>query len=142
MPSRKKGGPDGLTIRCVFTARIAAQHPEKGRQISERRLLQYLKRILKRLGLQGHLHTFRHSFISFAALQGIPERVLRKWIGHVDREILDWYFHLADRESQEAMKRLSDAAEKKSPESEQETDSKSAQSQHKPKGEQNDESAK
>ena len=32
-------------------------------------------------------------------------------IGHVDREILDWYFHLADAESQEAMRRLSQAAE-------------------------------
>jgi site-specific recombinase XerD len=64
-----------------------------GRQISERRLLQYLKRVLKRLGLRGHLHTFRHSFISFAAFEGVSERVLRRWIGHVDREILDWYFH-------------------------------------------------
>lgn len=128
--------------KWVFTARVTARHPVTGRQISERRLLQYLKRILKRLGLQGHLHTFRHSFISFAACRNIPERILRKWIGHVDREILDWYFHLADPESQEAMKRLSDAAKKESPESEQETDSKSAQSQHKPKGEKNDESAK
>jgi len=126
----------------VFSARVSRLHPQAGRQISERRLLQYLKRILKRLGLEGHLHTFRHSFISFAACEGVPERVLRKWIGHVDREILDWYFHLADRESQEAMRRLSDAAEKKSPESEQERDSKSAQSQHKPKGGENDESAK
>lgn len=96
--------------RWVFTARVTARHPQPGRQISERRLLQYLKRVLTRLGLEGHLHTFRHSFISFAAIAGIPERVLRQWIGHVDREILDWYFHLADQQSQEAMRRLSDAA--------------------------------
>jgi integrase/recombinase XerD len=125
----------------VFTSRVTRQHPEAGRQISERRLLQYLKRVLKRLGLVGHLHTFRHSFISFAACEGVPERVLRKWIGHVDREILDWYFHLADPQSQEAMKRLSDASKQKSTDSERETDSNSAQSQHKPKGEKNDESA-
>lgn len=97
--------------RWVFTARVTRHHPEPGRQLSERRLLQYLKRILKPLGLSGHLHTFRHSFISFAALKGTPERVLRKWIGHVDREILDWYFHLADRESHAAMQRLSQAAQ-------------------------------
>jgi hypothetical protein len=36
--------------------------------------------------------------------------VLRKWIGHVDPQILDWYFHLADVQSQGAMKRLSEAA--------------------------------
>jgi site-specific recombinase XerD len=94
----------------VFTARVTGRHPEAGRQISERRLLQYLKRVLKRLGLRGHLHTFRHSFISFAAYEGVSERVLRTWIGHVDREILDWYFHLADAHSQEAMRKLSEAA--------------------------------
>ena len=62
----------------VFTARVTTRHPATGRQVSERRLLQYLKRLLKRLGLKGHLHTFRHSFISFAANSGVPERVLRK----------------------------------------------------------------
>jgi integrase len=126
--------------RWVFTARVTRQHPQQGRQMSERRLLQYLKRVLKRLGLQGHLHTFRHSFISFAAYEGVSERVLRKWIGHVDRQILDWYFHLADDQSQAAMKRLSEAAERNGSPSEE--DSKLAQSQHKSKGGKNDESAK
>lgn len=106
--------------RWVFAARVTRQHPQRNRQISERRLLQYLKRLLKRFGLAGHLHTFRHSFISFAAVEGVPERVLRKWIGHVDREILDWYFHLADATSQEAMKRLSDAAKNKAKQKEKE----------------------
>jgi integrase len=105
LKSMKRVGP------WVFAARTTSRHPDRGRQISERRLLQYLKRILRSLGLSGHLHTFRHSFISFAALQGVPERVLRKWIGHVDREILDWYFHLADPQSREAMQRLSQAAQ-------------------------------
>lgn len=97
----------------VFTARVTPRNPEPGRQISERRLLQYLKRVLKGLGLAGHLHTFRHSFISFAAYEGISEQVLRRWIGHVDRDVLDWYFHLADSASQAAMDRLSRAAERK-----------------------------
>lgn len=92
--------------RWVFSARATTRHPQQGRQFSERRLLLYLKRVLKRLDLRGHLHTFRHSFISAAEIRGVPERVLRKWVGHVDREILDWYFHLADDESQEAMERL------------------------------------
>ena len=52
-----------------------------------RRLLLDLKRVLKRLDLRGHLHTFRHSFISFAAIRGGSERVLQKWVGHLDREI-------------------------------------------------------
>lgn len=86
------------------------------------------KRLLKRLGLPGHLHTFRHSFISFAAQQGVSERVLRAWVGHVDREILDWYFHLADEQSQAAMQRLSRSAA--SLHAASETDVNSAQFQH------------
>lgn len=112
----------------VFVARVTARNPTPGRQISERRLLQYLKRVLKRLGLRGHLHTFRHSFISFAAYEGISERVLRKWIGHVDQQILDWYFHLSDPDSQAAMDRLSQATERVKVE--QLTVSTSAHSQH------------
>lgn len=92
----------------------ANKESDPDRQVADRRLLAYLKRLLSSLGLEGHLHTFRHSFISFAAIQGVPERILRKWIGHVDREILDWYFHLADSESHEAMKRLSDAVDDES----------------------------
>jgi len=92
--------------RWVFTARVTARHPQAGRQVSERRLLAYLKRVLKALGLQGHLHTLRHSFISYALVQGIPEAVLREWVGHVDREILRWYTHIADSASHEAMQRL------------------------------------
>jgi len=82
----------------------------------------------------------RKACISFAANSGVPERVLRKWIGHVDREVLDWYYHLADPESQAAMKRLSDAA--KQNQQDGSTDSSSAQSQHKPQGGENDKSAK
>ena len=91
----------------VFTPRKTKRHPWVDRQISDRRLLENLKRILKLLDLKGHTHTFRHSFISHAAIQGISERVLRTWIGHVDRNILDWYFHLADQQSRDAMRMLS-----------------------------------
>jgi hypothetical protein len=78
-----------------------------------------------------------------AKLASVSERVLRKWIGHVDREIPDWYFHLADSQSQEAMKRLSDAANKnKSSKEAPRTDSNPAQSQHNEKGDQDDKSAK
>ena len=48
----------------VFTSAPSRKYPKGDHQISERRLLQYLKRVLKQLGLKGHIHTFRHSFIS------------------------------------------------------------------------------
>jgi site-specific recombinase XerD len=92
--------------RWVVTAAPSRRYPEGGHQISDRRLLQYLKRVLKRLGLKGHVHTSRHSFISHALTQGIPEAIVRQWVGHVDQEILKHYTHIADSASQAAMQRL------------------------------------
>jgi integrase len=95
--------------RWVVNAKPTAKYPKPGRQLVDRLLLADLKRLLKKLGLPGHLHTFRHSFISDAATKGVPERVLREWIGHVDPQILAWYYKLSDPESQAAMQRLSAA---------------------------------
>lgn len=78
-------------------------------QISPRRLLACVKRVVKRLGLSGHLHTFRHAFISNAAIAGVAPDVLRKWVGHVDQATFDLYFHLASDASQRAMSRLDEA---------------------------------
>lgn len=92
--------------RWVFTAKASKRYPQGDHQVSERRLLESLKRTLKKLKLKGHLHTFRHSFISRAIVQGIPEAIIRKWVGHVDHKTLQHYTHIADRESQAAMQRL------------------------------------
>jgi integrase len=100
-----------LSRRCpwVVTAAPSRRYPDGKHRISERRLLEYLKRVLKRLGLKGHVHTFRHAFISHALTQGIPEAILRKWVGHVDPEIMKHYTHIADAASQAAMQRLAGA---------------------------------
>ena len=92
-----------------MTTPASARYPKADRQISERRLLLYLKRVLKRLGLTGHLHTFRHSFISNALMTGIAEAIVRHWVGHVDREVMKLYTHIADEASQAAMQRLAEA---------------------------------
>jgi integrase len=92
--------------KWVFTAPPSRAYPKGGQPISERRLLEYLKRVLKRLGFQGHLHTFRHSFISHALTQGIPEAIVRQWVGHVDPEVLKHYPHVLDQTSQAAIRRL------------------------------------
>lgn len=94
------------TGRWVLTARPTERNPKNDRQISERRLLVCLKRVLNKLGLSGHLHTFRHDFISRALTSGIPEAVVRSWVGHVDRDVLKLYTHIADADSQAAMRRL------------------------------------
>jgi integrase len=90
----------------VFTARPSPKCPVIGRQISDRRALQHAKIVLKRLGLEGHLHTFRHCFISHALTQGVPEAIVRDWVGHVDQEIIRVYTHIANTISRSAMRGL------------------------------------
>ncbi|MBI1314674.1 tyrosine-type recombinase/integrase [bacterium] len=62
--------------------------------------------MLRRLGLPGHLHTFRHAFIAHALLTGVPEAVVRGIIGHVDEKIIRPYTHIADQRSLEAIRSL------------------------------------
>lgn len=93
----------------VLTAERSKRYPKGDHQISERRLLEYLKRVLKKLSLPGHLHTFRHAFVSQALTMGTPEAVVRSWVGHVDPEIMKLYTHIADKDSQAAMLRLAEA---------------------------------
>jgi integrase len=90
----------------VFIARPSAGRSVAGRQVSDRRALSHLKIVLRKLGLPGHLHTFRHSFISHALTHGVPESIVRDWVGHVDQEILRVYTHIADRDSKSAMSGL------------------------------------
>ncbi|MFO1008379.1 MAG: tyrosine-type recombinase/integrase, partial [Planctomycetaceae bacterium] len=85
--------------------------PSLNRQISERRALVALKRVLTTLGLRGKLHTFRHTFISQALTRGVPEAVVRQWVGHVDPEILRLYTHVADEVSQAFISRFSGSAQ-------------------------------
>ena len=95
--------------RWVISAAPSRHYPQGDHQVSERRLLLSLKRLLKRLKMPGHLHTFRHSFISNALTKGIPEAVVRSWVGHVDRDVMKLYTHIADQASQAAMQRLAEA---------------------------------
>jgi integrase len=90
----------------VFTAPRAKQHPEAGRQISDRRVLAHLKTVLKRLNLPGHLHTFRHAFISHAVMSGVPEAMVRDWVGHVDARTMKRYTHIADEQSRIVMDQI------------------------------------
>jgi site-specific recombinase XerD len=92
--------------RWVFTAAPSSKYPAGGHQFSDRHLLATLKRVLKQLGLAGHVHTFRHAFISHALTRGTPEAIVRQWVGHVDDEVIKLYTHIADESSQAAMQRL------------------------------------
>lgn len=92
----------------VFCAPPTRRFPSKDRQISERRALTALqKTVLPKLNLAGKLHTFRHTYISQALTRGVPEAVVRQWVGHVDPAILRLYTHVADDVSQAYLSRFS-----------------------------------
>ena len=89
-------------FRWVLTAGKSKKYPRGGNQISERRLLVSLKRVLRKLGIEGHLHTFRHAYISHALSHGVPEPVVRAIVGHVDEKVIRLYTHIADARMQHA----------------------------------------
>ena len=90
----------------MLTAKSTKTHPTLDRQIDERRSLAALKRVLARLGMEGKLHSFRHSFISRCLTKGIEEAVVRSWVGHVDPTIMRLYTHISSPISQDRIKRL------------------------------------
>ena len=100
------------TWRWVVTMPPSQMCLSQGRQWTERRLLASLKTIIEPLGLPGKLHTFRHYFISNALLNGMPEAMVRKWVGHVDAKIIKIYTHMNDEASRAAMQRLAEANSK------------------------------
>ena len=92
--------------RWIFSTSPTTHSPDAGRQISERRALLALKRVLK---LKGHLHTFRHTYISQALSAGVPEAVVRSWVGHVDPDVHRLYTHISDEVSKSYVNRFSAA---------------------------------
>lgn len=99
--------------RWVFTAAPSTKYPDGDHQVSERRLLASLKRVLARIDMPaaGKLHTFRHAFISSNLATGTPPSTVRAWVGHVSDDIMRLYTHLHDGQSRAAM----DAFEQRRP---------------------------
>lgn len=99
--------------RWVFTARKSEKYPKGGNQINPGHILERLKKVLSKLGLQGHLHTFRHFFASHCANNGVPPFQLIKWLGHADVGMVMHYYELHDEQSLWTMKKLSQVGSKK-----------------------------
>jgi integrase len=77
----------------VVVAPASQKYPKGDHKNLDRRALRTLKRVLRRLGLKGKIHTFRHAFLSHALIRGTPEALVRAWAGHVDWNILKLYTH-------------------------------------------------
>lgn len=54
----------------------------------------------------GRLHSFRHFFTSVCANQGVPEQVVKEWLGHTDSRITRHYYTLHNEEGQRQMRRI------------------------------------
>ncbi len=84
-------------------------------EVSQKKLLAYLKRLCKECGFanpkQYKLHTFRHFFASYCAQQNLSYKYALEWMGHSSSAILDLYFTMNDRHSQMAMNSLSFSSE-------------------------------
>lgn len=75
---------------------------------NDRHILAYLKTVLAKLGLEGTNHKFRHSFCTIAVLAGVDFFTLRRWVGHIDGEVLKIYVHIADEQAQVTMRQLAE----------------------------------
>lgn len=64
------------------------------------------KNVLANLKPEGHLHTFRHTFISQCLTRGIPEAAVREWVGHVDPKVIRMYTHVNDAVTQQYLARF------------------------------------
>jgi hypothetical protein len=90
----------------VFTAPASPRYGLGNNQVSERQLLVLLKRVLRSLSLKGESHPCLHTFMPQSLVSGIPEGMVRDWVGHLDRDILRLYAHIASIESQSAMRQV------------------------------------
>ena len=52
-------------------------------------------------------HTFRHSFASNLAMQGVDQRIIDKWMGHTTEEMRRRYQHLFPNKLTDAIRNLS-----------------------------------
>ena len=52
-------------------------------------------------------HTFRHSFASNLAIQGVDQRIIDKWMGHTTEEMRKRYQHLFPQKLSEGIRSLS-----------------------------------
>ena len=67
----------------------------EGKKIKAKTIYDNLKNALKRLGLTGSVHTFRHTFASHLVMKGVGVETVSKLLGHSTIEMTMKYAHLA-----------------------------------------------
>lgn len=85
--------------------------PDTVRNNLKKKILPRVAENFRRRGVEteverGRLHSFRHFFCSQCADNNVPIQMVMDWLGHEDSGMARYYYHMADKRSQEEMKRL------------------------------------
>ncbi len=106
--SKKTQAKDSLVFRGVLGGRLKA---DTVRNSLVRDVLDPISKDAQAISSagfrSGRLHSFRHYFCSACANQGVPEQVVKEWLGHADSKMVRHYYHLHDEEAQRQMGRVS-----------------------------------
>lgn len=89
----------------LITALPSIRYPGGGHPFNPKKLNERLKMAEKRAGLESYtVHSLRHLFNTHYINSGVPERVVRMWMGHHDRSMTGIYYDLTDAESRRFMR--------------------------------------
>ena len=92
----------------LFTAQPSSKYPAGGHHVNVKRLNDDFKSAAKRIGIRGFtLHSLRRSFNTRTINARVPERIVRRWMGHADRSMTGLYYDLNDQESRRFMDSVS-----------------------------------
>jgi|HubBroStandDraft_6_1064221.scaffolds.fasta_scaffold448789_1 integrase len=90
----------GRTTGRLFCSRIGSplESSNLGRRV--------LAPLLKKLGIKGSLHSFRHGRVSQLQQNGVPGDLIKEWIGHSNLRITSRYTHFDHDYRQEIASKL------------------------------------
>ncbi len=77
-----------------------------GRAMSYPNANQLFERLLRRAGLQGHLHMLRHMTATAWMRSGVDRDVVQALLGHVSPVSMDPYLHASDQDKRAAVERV------------------------------------
>jgi integrase len=97
-----------------FTAPPSAKYPHGDNWLNTKLINESFLELLRKLGISAGLksggftlHSMRHFFETFCTNEGIPQRVVDAWLGHLgDQSMASVYYKLSDDDSQAFMKRV------------------------------------
>ena len=77
-----------------------------GGKVHHDKIYTNLKSTLRKLGLEGNVHQFRHTFASHLLMSGVSTEALSKLLGHSSIEMTQKYAHVSEDHLQAGVERL------------------------------------